>query len=77
MKLQRPSQQRAGTLRYLGPARPGPLHNRSGRGKTTSMGGLDSQVKAGPKNLGRSVAVVGGIGVGVMLAEGIESWNEN
>ena len=55
MNLQRPSLQRAGTLRYLGPARPGPLHNRSGRGKMTPMGGSGSQVKAGPENLGRSI----------------------
>jgi hypothetical protein len=46
--------QRAGTLRYMGPPRPGPLLNRP-RGDKCSEQGRPSQANRGPKNLGRSV----------------------
>jgi hypothetical protein len=45
--------QRAGTLRYMGPPRPGPLLNRP-RGDKCSKQGKPSQANRGPKNLGRS-----------------------
>ena len=45
--------QRAGTLRYMGPPRPGPLLNRP-RGDKCSEQGKPSQANRGPKNLGRS-----------------------
>ena len=45
--------QRAGTLRYMGPSRPGPLLNRP-RGDKCSEQGRPSQANRGPKNLGRS-----------------------
>jgi hypothetical protein len=45
--------QRAGTLRYTGPPRPGPLLNRP-RGDKCSKQGKPSQANRGPKNLGRS-----------------------
>jgi len=48
-KSRRPSMQRAGTLRYRRPPRPGPLHH------TSSNRGAFSQVKIGPKKQGRSV----------------------
>ena len=50
---QRPAMQRAGTLRYMGPPRPGPLLNRP-RGDKCSERGRPSQANRGPKNLGRS-----------------------
>ena len=50
---QRPVKQRAGTLRYMGPPRPGPLLNRP-RGDKCSQRGKPSQANRGPKNLGRS-----------------------
>ena len=45
--------QRAGTLRYMGPPRPGPLLNRP-RGDKCSEQGRPSQANRGPKDLGRS-----------------------
>jgi hypothetical protein len=45
--------QRAGTLRYMGPPRPGPLLNRP-RGDKCSEQGRPSQANRGPKNLGSS-----------------------
>src|SRR4029077_6565383 len=53
-KGQRPAMQRAGTLRYMGPPRPGPLLNRP-RGDKCSEQGRPSQANRGPKNLGRSL----------------------
>src|SRR5262245_28723239 len=54
---QRPVRQRAGTLRYMGPPRPGPLINRP-RGDKGSQPGKPSQANRGPKNQGRSPAPV-------------------
>ena len=48
-----PAKQRAGTLRYVGPARPGPLRHRPFLG--TRKRRPVSQVKSDPKKLGRSV----------------------
>src|SRR4029077_16598353 len=45
---QRPAMQRAGTLRYMGPPRPGPLLNRP-RGDKCSEQGRPSQANRGPK----------------------------
>ena len=45
--------QRAGTLRYVGPPRPGPLLNRP-LGDKCSNPGKPSQANRGPKNRGRS-----------------------
>ena len=45
--------QRAGTLRYIGPPRPGPLLNRP-LGDKCSNPGKPSQANRGPKNRGRS-----------------------
>src|SRR4029079_17126240 len=45
--------QRAGTLRYVGPPRPGPLLNRP-LGDKCSNPGKPSQANRGPKNQGRS-----------------------
>ena len=56
-QLQRPVMQRAGTLRYTGPPRPGPLLNRP-RGDKCSEQGKPSQANRGPKNLGRSLKVM-------------------
>ena len=53
-QTQRPVMQRARTLRYVGPPRPGPLHNRPARG-TGSKRGTPSQANRGPKKQGRSV----------------------
>src|SRR6188768_4336675 len=50
---QRPVMQRAGTLRYVGPPRPGPLLNRP-LGDKCSNPGKPSQANRGPKNRGRS-----------------------
>ena len=50
---QRPVKQRAGTLRYLGPPRPGPLLNRP-VGDKCSKRGKPSQANRGPKKRGRS-----------------------
>ena len=50
---QRPVRQRAETLRYMGPPRPGPLLNRP-RGDKGSQPGKPSQANRGPKNQGRS-----------------------
>jgi hypothetical protein len=47
--------QRAGTLRYVGPPRPGPLLNRP-LGDKSSNPGKPSQANRGPKNRGRSWA---------------------
>jgi hypothetical protein len=49
---QRPVRQRAGTLRYMGPPRPGPLRNRP-FGDKCSQQGEPSQANRGPKNLSR------------------------
>jgi Resolvase, N terminal domain len=49
---QRPAMQRAGTLRYMGPPRPGPLLNRP-RGDKCSEQVRPSQANRGPKDLGR------------------------
>jgi len=46
---QRPVRQRAGTLRYTGPPRPGPLLNRPVEDKC-SQRGKPSQANRGPKN---------------------------
>ena len=56
---QRPAMQRAGTLRYMGPPRPGPLLNRP-RGDKCSEQGRPSQANRGPKNLGSSLAPIYG-----------------
>ena len=45
--------QRAGTLRYVGPPRPGPLHHRPAWGNTSKQAPV-SQVNRGPKKQGRS-----------------------
>ncbi len=50
---QHPIRQRAGTLRYMGPSRPGPLRNRP-VGDKCSQRGKPSQANRGPKNSGRS-----------------------
>jgi hypothetical protein len=50
---QRPVRQRAGTLRYMGPPRPGPLRNRP-VGDKCSQRGKPSQANRGPKKRGRS-----------------------
>jgi hypothetical protein len=49
-----PAMQRAGTLRYIGPLRPGSLLNLP-RGDKCSKQGKPSQANRGPKNLGRLV----------------------
>ena len=48
-----PRQQRAGTLRYMGPPRPAPLRNRPA-GDKCSQRGKPSQANRGPKKRGRS-----------------------
>ena len=48
-RLQRPYRQRAGTLPYMGPSRPGPLLNRPARGIRNHQQGMPSQAKTGPK----------------------------
>ena len=45
--------QRAGTLRYVGPPRPGPLHHRPAWGNSSKQEPA-SQVNRGPKKQGRS-----------------------
>ena len=50
--------QRAGTLRYVGPPRPGPLLNRP-LGDKCSNPGKPSQANRGPKNQGRSTLPAG------------------
>ena len=50
---QRPVMQRAGTLRYLGPPRPGPLRQRLVWSNSSEES--ISQVKTGPKKPGRSL----------------------
>ena len=52
-RSQSPAMQRAGTLRYMGPPRPGPLLNRPRRDKCSKQG-KPSQANRSPKNLGRS-----------------------
>ena len=51
-RVQHLAKQRAGTLRYMGPPRPGPLRQRPSFGIRKWRPA--SQVKNGPKNLGRS-----------------------
>ena len=53
----RSAKQRAGTLRYVGPPRPGPLRHRPSLGTRRQRAPI-SQVKNGPKNLGRSLDVI-------------------
>ena len=65
--------QRAGTLRYMGPPRPGPLLNRP-RGDKCSEQGRPSQANRGPKNLGRSVGFfVSAMGVALIFDGVIEA----
>lgn len=52
-QTQHPSKQRAGTLRCVGPSRPGPLDHRP-RWDTNRTKGPFPQVKFGPENRGRS-----------------------
>src|SRR6516225_4789791 len=47
--------QRAGTLRYVGPPRPGPLHHGPARGTRRKSRGAPSQLNRGPKKQGRSL----------------------
>ena len=49
-----PPKRRGGSLRYMGPPRPAPSHNRPARGKRRQQSGWSSQVKRGPKKQGRS-----------------------
>src|SRR6476619_3703408 len=53
-KAQRTPKRRGGSLRYMGPPRPAPSHNRPARGKRKKQSGWSSQVKRGPKKQGRS-----------------------
>ena len=50
--------QRAGTLRYVGPSRPGPLHHRPAWGNSSKQEPA-SQVNRGPKKQGRSDRLFG------------------
>ncbi len=55
---QRPATQRAGTLRYVGPTRPGPLRRRPYMGPRKKRRPI-SQVNNGPEKQGRSVPARG------------------
>ena len=50
--------QRAGTLRYVGPPRPGPLHHRPAWGNSSKQEPV-SQVNRGPKKQSRSCKLNG------------------
>ena len=47
---------RADGCGIMGPPRPAPSHNRPARDERRQQSGWSSQVKRGPKNLGRSAA---------------------
>ena len=51
--------QRTGTLRYVGPPRPAPLHHRPAWGNSSKEPG--SQANRGPKKQGRSLIAVAGL----------------
>jgi hypothetical protein len=71
---QRPVMQRAGTLRYVGPPRPGPLLNRP-LGDKCCNPGKPSQANRGPKNRGRSSRLR--LSNYRLLGAKIDCWAEN